>query len=50
MCGCGGSDFDWEEFERRLEEELEEAEREEEAIEVTEEFAIPVRISEEVEH
>ena len=44
MCGCGS--IDWEELERRLDE-IEEAE--EEAIEVTEEFAIPVRIDEEVE-
>ena len=46
MCGCGGS-IDWEEFERTLRE-AEEGENEE-AIEVTEEFAIPVRIDEEVE-
>lgn len=46
MCGCG-SDFNWEEFER---EEEEETKREnDEAIDVTEEFAIPVRINEDVE-
>ncbi len=47
MCGCGSSDFDWEEFERRLAEETES--ENDEAIDVTEEFAIPVRIDEDVE-
>lgn len=43
MCGCGDT-FDWDDFER----EDEETEREEETVEVTEEFSIPVRINEEV--
>jgi hypothetical protein len=42
MCGCSGS-VDWDEFER------EEETENDEAIDVTEEFAIPVRIDEEVE-
>ncbi len=46
LCGCGGSKFDWDAFEK---EEEEEKETDEEAIDVTEEFAIPVRIGEEAE-
>ena len=45
MCGCG-SDFNWEEFEKDVEDEAED--EADESIEVTEEFAIPVRIGEEV--